>query len=131
MALMVFDAGEVEMMKRALNFSAATNQVLKLFANDQTPAEGHTTVNYTEPTAGGYTAVALTGTAWTVTTQSNVTTARYANQSFTFSTAATVYGYYITNASGSIALLAERFASALITPANGGSIVVTPLITAD
>jgi hypothetical protein len=131
MALLAPDAGEVECLKRMLNYSAADNCKLKLYTNNYTPVEGSVVGGFTEATASGYSAKTLTGTSWTIGTASNVTTATYSAQTFTFSTAATCYGYYVTNSGGSICLWAEKFASAYAIPSGGGSITITPTITLD
>ena len=101
MALLVPDVGEVLLLKYALNHTAATDVKIKLFTNDYTPVEGSVVANFTEATAAGYAAITLTGASWTIATDTGVTTATYAQQTFTFTAASTNYGYYITNAAGS------------------------------
>lgn len=127
MALLVPDVGEVEMLKRMLNYSATGNVVLHLYANSYTPVEGSVVGNFTECSASGYAAITLTGSSWSIATSSGVTTASYAAQTFSFSAAQVVYGYYVTNAAGTIVLWAELFASAPFNiPSGGGSVQVTP-----
>ena len=132
MALLCPDAGEVTLFKYMLNHTAPSNWVLRLFTSNTTPAEADTVATYTDATEAGYAPITLTGTNFTVSTTANVTTANYAEQTFTFTTAATVYGYFYTNTADSVALIAERFSGAPFTlPSGGGSLAITPAITLD
>ena len=106
------DAGEVLLLKYMLNYTASDNCKLRLYTNNTTPVEADTTVNYTESSAAGYALATLTGTSWTVSTTSNVTTAVYAERTFSYSTSETAYGYYVTNNAGNTVLWAERFTGA-------------------
>jgi hypothetical protein len=131
MALLVPNAGEQALLAYMLNKTAATNVKLTLFANNHTPAESSVVANFTEPTTGGYTAVSLTGASWTIAAVGDVVSATYAEQSFTFSTVSTVYGYTIQNSAGTTVLWAEAFGSPLVMSDGGGQIRITPKITAD
>lgn len=132
MPLVVPDAGEVLALKYMLNHTAPSNVRLKLYSNDKTPAESDVIANYTETVAAGYTDKVLTGSNWVVGTSLGVSTAAYAQQSFTFTTAATLYGYYVTNNGATDLLWTERFTGAPISiPSGGGVVNVTPTITAD
>lgn len=131
MALLAPDVGEVEILKRALNYSSADNCKLKLYINNYSPVEGSAVGNFTESTASGYSTKTLTGSSWSISTTSNVTTASYAAQTFTYTAAETVYGYYVVNNAGTIVLWAEKFSSAFVIPSGGGSISVTPTLTLD
>jgi len=125
-ALLVPDVGEVLLLSYALNKVAATDVKIKLFTNDYTPVEGSVVADFTEATAAGYAAIALTGASWTITTTTGVTTATYAQQTFTFTAASTNYGYYVTNNDGSQVLWAERFSDAPHTiPSGGGTEKIT------
>jgi hypothetical protein len=132
MALLTVDVGEVELLSRAVNKTAPDNLRLKLYSNDKTPADADTVASYTEVTGSGYADKVLTGASWTVSSITNVATASYAQQSFDFTGAANVYGYYVTNNAGTILLWAERFTSPTppwMIPAGGGVVKVTPIIT--
>jgi len=132
MALVAVDEGERLLFDYMLNKTAPTNWILRLFTSNTTPAEGDTNATYTQATQAGYAPVTLTGTNWSVATVANVTTAQYAEQTFSFTTNATVYGYYYTNGTGTTALIAERFSGAPFTlPSGGGTIAITPRITLD
>ena len=103
---LVPNVGEQEMLKRVLNGATPDNVKLHLYSNDKTPAEGDVIGDYTLITSPA--AITLTGTSFDYTT--TVGTASYAQQTFTFTGAATVYGYVITNAAGTTILASERFA---------------------
>ena len=105
---------------------------MHLYTNDLTPAEDDILGDYTEATDVAYASVALTGTSWTVSTAAGVTTATYAQQEFSFSSSASVYGYYVTDNSSANLLLSERFDGAPFNiPSGGGTIAVDPAITLD
>ena len=135
MALLVPDVGEVRLLSYALNKLVPENQILKLFTNNVTPAEGDVAGTFTEATFTGYVAITLTGANWTVATVTGVTTGSQAQQTFA-STAnqATqlVYGYYVVGATSGILLWAERFTDGPYAIAvNGDQILITPKITGE
>lgn len=133
MTILVPNAGEVIALSLLVNKTSPENLVYRLFATNVTPAETDTAASYTEAAGGGYSALTLTGASWTVTGGAP-STAAYAQQTYTFTgaltTNATIYGYYVTQASSGTLVLAETFTS--FTPAaNGDNIKLTPQITAD
>lgn len=133
MALLVPNTGEVIALSLLVNKTAPEDLVYRLFATNVTPSETDTAATFTEATGGGYAAITLTGANWTVTGGAP-TTASYAQQTYTFTgaltTNATVYGYFVTQATSGTLVLAETFTS--FTPAtNGDNIKLTPQITAD
>ncbi len=133
MAGIVGNAGEVLALKNFLNHTAPQDQVLKLFANDVTPAEGDTAASYTEMSTQGYASKSLTGTSWTVTPGAP-SSASYAQQTWTFDGtggATVVYGYFVVQAVSGVLMFAERFASPPTIANNGDQIKLTPTITAD
>ena len=119
--LVVPDVGEAFLLDLLVN---SANRVLKLFTNNLTPSDSTTLSGITEASGSGYSSITLTGGNWTVATVSGVTTASFAEQTFSFTGAATVYGYYVTTAGGSPVLLwVERFTGAPFTlPSGGGQI---------
>ena len=131
MTLVIANTGDVLSLQRTFNYAAADNAKLHLFTNNYTPTKTDTTSSYTEASDTSYAAVALTGTNWSVTTVSSVTTGTYPAQTFTFAGAQTVYGYYITNNAGTTLIGAEAFPSALTIPSGGGTITITLNITAN
>jgi len=127
MALVTVNVGKVELLTRML----ATDVVVKLFTNDKTPAAADVVGDYTEATDGNYAAATLTGGNWSISVVVNVGTAEYAQQAFSFGGTATVYGYYVTDVAGTTLLWAERFSAAATFGSSGGTVNVTPKITAN
>jgi hypothetical protein len=134
MALLVPNTGEVLALQNFLNNAAPQNQVLRLYTNNITPAEGDTAATYTEASGGGYSAKNLTGSSWTITSGAP-SEASYARQDFVFTSVpptATMYGYFVTQATSGTLMWAERFPSAPFTIINANDEVrVTPRITCD
>ena len=121
--------GEVLLLRYMLNATSADNVKLHLYRNDYTPDVNTTIGNVTEANNTGYAAATLIGTQWTVASVSGSTCASYANQTFTWSTAEVVYGYYYTNNASSTLIWAERFANAPMNiSSGGGAITVSPQI---
>lgn len=126
MTLVVPDVGEVLLLGYMLNKVEPTEVKLHLYTNDYTPVEGSVVGDFTEAVAAGYAAIELAGASWTIATDTGVTTASYAQQTFTFTAASTNYGYYVTNNDGSQVLWAERFSDAPHTlPSGGGTEKIT------
>jgi hypothetical protein len=99
-----------------------------------TPAETDTAASFTEAAFTGYAAITLTGASWTVT-EGAPSSAAYARQQFTSTAGAqsvSVYGAYMTRATGGRLAVAERFATAPYSIINNGDYIgVTPNITFD
>lgn len=130
MALLASDAGEVVLLQYMLNNVSPTDVEMKLYSNNHTPAESDILGTYTESAIAGYTAVSLPGAGWTVSTSLGTTTGEFAEQTFSFTTSATIYGYYVVNDAADALLWAERFTgSPFNVPGGGGTIAVTPQIT--
>ena len=139
MALVVPDTAEILMLQYLVNMLSTDgsagpsggHRLLRLFTNNATIDDSITFGGLTEATASGYAPFTLVGSAWTTTQSVGVTTAVYSEQTFTFTTGVTVYGYYVTNL-GSSLLWVEKFSGAPFTlPAGGGEIAITPKITLD
>lgn len=133
MSLVVPDAAEVVWLKNVLNHTAPQNLVLKLYKNNHNPAEGDTESDYTEADFTGYSALTLTGSSWSVSSSGGVTTASYAQQTFTSSadqSTQSVYGYYLVQASSGKIMWAEKFSDGPYPISfNGDDIKVTPKVT--
>ena len=132
MALVLLDVGADEFLKTYFNNyrpSGGNNLTLRLFCNNVTP--GQSGVSYTEASGGGYAAKTLTNGSWTITTANDPSDAVYAAQTFTFTgaltTNTTVYGYYVTDADGTI-IWAELLPAAQTPATNGDTITITPKI---
>ena len=134
MTLVMPNVGEVLAINALTGKTAAsTPWVLKLFSDNQTPANSDVASDYTEVAGGGYASINLTAANWG-TTGGSPTVSLYAPaQTFTFTGATdapgTIYGYFIVDAGG-VLVIAERLPSPPFTPAsNGDSITITPRIT--
>ena len=142
MSLLVPDVGEILMLQYLVNMLSTDGtagpsngeRLLRLFTNNLTPSDTTTLSTVTEAVGStGYAPITLVGASWTTTQVAGVTTAVYSEQTFTFTTAVTVYGYYVTTIYGSPALLwLERFSGApFILPSGGGQIAISPRISLD
>lgn len=142
MSLLVPDIGEILMLQYLVNMlstdgsagPAGGERLLRLFTNNLTPSESTTLGTVTEAVGStGYAPVTLAGASWTTTQVAGTTTAVYSEQTFSFTTAVTVYGYYVTTIGMSPALLwLERFSGApFILPSGGGQIAISPRISLD
>jgi hypothetical protein len=134
MALITFNAGAQEIARRALNYSATGDVVLKLFKSATTLAETTVIGDLTLADFTGYAAITLTGASWTVTS-ADPASASYAQQTFTSSAGSQnqdVYGYVVTNSGGTIALWGETFSDGPYNIVNNGDLIkVTPVWTLD
>lgn len=131
MALVVPDFSELLILQYIVNMLAPSNPVLHLYKNNYTPVESSTVINFVENNETGYVPVTLVASSWTTTSLSGVSTAVYSAQTFVFGTAATIYGYYVTNISNSL-LWAEQFSSSsFVLPSGGGSVAISPRLTAE
>ena len=126
MALKVPDVGEVLLLSYALDKVVPGNVFLRLFTNNYTPVEGSVYASFTEATAAGYGEIELEGNDWTIATSTGVTTASFAQQTFTLTAASTNYGYYVVNNAKNQVLWAERYGDAPHTiPSGGGTEKIT------
>jgi hypothetical protein len=131
MTIVCPDVGEVLLLKYMLNHTAATDVKMHLYVSDITPAEDDVVGDYTpnEASDSYYTAATLTGTSWTVATVTGTSSATYAQQVFSFSGTANVYGYYVTDNADTNLLWAERFdAAPFLLPGGGGQVAINPAI---
>lgn len=131
MALLVPNDGESDALDAFTAKTAATSLILRLYSSNTTPAETDTAATYTEYAATGYASITLVPANWT-TTPGNPSSTAYAQQTFTMTGAGDAYGYYMTRTTSGRIALAERFTAAPFSiPGGGGTIKVTPQITAD
>lgn len=132
MALLVPNEGEILLLQYCLNMTAATNPIIHLYKNNVSLAEGSALGSFTEVTEAGYVPMTLGGTGWTVNPGGGSTAAEFSAQTFSLTTGATVYGYYVTDGTGATVLWAEVFSGGPYTlPTTGGTIVVSPKFGAD
>jgi hypothetical protein len=140
MALVVPNTADVLMLKYILNQlttdgspgGSGGQRVLKLFSNGNlNPAKTTEIADITELSHPDYTQKTLFGASWTIATSTAGTnTAVYSEQVFNFSSGVSVYGYYVTNATGSL-LWVERFSTTPFVLTGAGEIAVTPRLTLD
>lgn len=131
MAIVVPNNGEGDALDAFTAKTAMSTLVLRLYQSNTTPAETDTAASYTEYTATGYSAITLTAASWS-TSEGAPSSTSYAQQTFTMTGAGDAYGYYMTRNTGGRIALAERFTSAPFSiPSGGGTIKITPQITAD
>ena len=114
--------GEILLLQYIVGMVNADNPVLHLFSNDVTPSDSTVIGDVTEVSRPGYAAITLASSNWTTTQSAGVTTAVYSEQTFSFTTNATSYGYYVTNETGQLLWL-ERFSGAPFDIPNGGGTV--------
>lgn len=131
MALVVPDQkGEILLLQYIVGMVNADNPVLHLYANDVTPSDSTVIADLTEVAGStGYAAITLLSNQWTTTQLGGVTTAVYSERTFSFTTDATAYGYYVTNETNQLLWL-ERFSGAPFDiPDGGGTISITSKLT--
>jgi hypothetical protein len=130
MALVVPDEGERRMLEYIVNKSSPTNLTLRLYTNNvDLSDEGFGSGDFSEPSGNGYFANSLQGSNWVVSTTSGISVASYSiDLAFNFTAAVDLYGYYITDSSGTV-MWAEEFPSPPFRmPSGGGQVVVRPQI---
>lgn len=131
MPLISPNPGQVWLLSYMLNFTIPTNVELRLYTNNLTPAYTDDVSSYVESSAGGYAAITLTGSQWTIATSSGTTVANYAQQTFSYTTSESVYGYFVTRVGKNQVLWSERFSGAVPfnIPSGGGTVSITPRVT--
>ena len=104
------------------------NRLLRLFTNNLVPGKYTVIDDVIEAVEDGYLPITLTGTSWTIATDAGVNSASYAIQTFTFTEAVTVYGYYLTTQDDEL-LWIERFSDGPYTlPTPGGEIAISIIL---
>jgi|SaaInlV_100m_DNA_2_1039680.scaffolds.fasta_scaffold09860_6 hypothetical protein len=132
MPLVAPDEGEILLLQYIVNMTPATDPVLHLYNNtDLTITDSVTIADITEASAAGYAAITLTGGSWTTVQSGGVTTAEYSEQTFAFTTGASLYGYYVTDTSDNLLWLEEFSGAPFTLPSGGGTIAITSKITLD
>jgi hypothetical protein len=132
-SLVVPNVGEVTLLQYMLSFGATNgDKVLRLFNSDHTPSETSTVSggSIVQATEAGYAPITLASSSWTTSQDgAGVTTGLYSAQTFTFTTGANIYGYYVTDNTLTGLLWAERFSGApFALPTGGGTIQISARI---
>lgn len=132
MALVLADVGADALLAIILNDTrpgGGNDFTLKLYTNNVTPGVTAVAGTFTEADGGGYTAKTLTCSAWTITASDDPPQGSYAQQTWTFdgelSATATIYGYYVVDADGTL-LWAEKFTASFTPATSGDQVKVTP-----
>lgn len=126
MAIVVPDTLEVTILEFLLE---TADLKLKLFANPYEPSEKAVIASFTEVSGGGYAALDLLSTDWTIDSNGSAT---QSVKTFSFSGttggSGVVYGYYVTNVANTILYWAESLPSAVnpFTPSNTSVVSITP-----
>lgn len=142
MSMLVPNEGEIQLLTDLLGGGALENWTLKLFSSNTTPAETDTAATYTECTFTGYSAKTLTrtlsGSTWstpagnssnTVNSESQDAKSTYgaSAQSWSATSAQTVYGYIIVGATSTKLIAAEKFGSS-ISLVNPSTLTLQPVM---
>jgi len=134
MSLIATNSSRVLMLKIVLNNATADgsspspsgDRKLRLFVNNIVPTSTTVIGDITECSSSGYISKNLVGSSWNVATVGGTTSASYSEQTFDIEEQVSVYGYYVTDNSGTEVLWVERFAEAPYSlPSSGGSIGIT------
>lgn len=110
------------------------NRSLKLFSNNITPAQTDTAGTYTEATFTGYSAKTLTSkystvAAWGTPTAGNPEQIAYPQQSWTSTSAQTIYGYFVVGSDSTTLEWSEAFSSSKNLSASSDVLNLTPQVT--
>jgi len=134
MALNFPDVGENLALEAVVGKTNATALTVRLYKSNTTPSDSDTAATYTESTFTGYNATtqgALTAGTWGAASGGTITYGAQLTYTCSGASAESVYGYYVTNAGGTL-LYSERDASAPFAIANSGDAVkLTPTISAN
>jgi len=151
MAISCPNVAEQLLLQYILGMEDAGAPVMRLYANNLNPSptgdpeqgtgpqEETSLGDFVETTVAGYAPVTLHSSYWTVETlgsPANTTTAKYSQETFSFTSGAWIFGYYITSDAASSRpdelMWAERFTGAPFKlPVSGGTIAITPRVTLD
>ncbi len=128
MSLVVPDVGEVALLDMLLGTATPETQKLKLYTNNFDCVEGSVAGDFTVASGSGYADVSLVRATWNAAgTSAGTTSKTYPAQTFSFSGAITIVGYYIVGATSGTLLWAERiYAGAGQAFANGDTLTITP-----
>lgn len=132
MALLLGNKGEKIVLEALVNKTPGQNLVLRLFTNNKTPAEGDAASDYTEAAGFGYSPITLTGSNWGAASEGDPSSIAHPEQTFAFNGAlGNVYGYFLTQVTSGLFVLAELFPGGPINAQANVEIAVTPTITAN
>jgi hypothetical protein len=128
MSFVISQSGQLKFLQAITNSDTLQ---LHLYVNNWMPSKTDTLVNYQELVSVGYGPKSLIPGNWTFVIDPilNNWVASYNQQTWPFNYNVTVYGYYITDSTNAVLLIAELFPTAPVTLlTTGGNIVVTPTL---
>ncbi len=134
MALYTPNAGELELLDKMLKDPLVTdeNYILRLYQNNYTPDDSSVPGSFTEASFTNYAAVTMTRSGWNASvTVSNKAESSYGSAPLAWTCGAsgnTVYGYYVSGATSTVVLWAEKFATSRVL-ANADVLQLTPKMT--
>jgi hypothetical protein len=131
MTLVTPDVGEVEILECAFKDASPEALNLKLYSNNYDPVKGSVAGNFTELSGGGYAQKALTRAGWSSAVPGSPSSISYATQqTFSFTGAVNVVGYYLVGAVSGNVYWAERLYAGAGQPlGDGEAVAFTPKIT--
>lgn len=127
MAAVLPNEGKLYLAAYQHNNKAQGDWVLRTFSNNLTPTVSSVKADFTESTYTGYAAKTLTGASWSEATVSDKARSSYAEQSWNATSSENVYGWYITDPTNTVVLIAQRDDSAPRAVVNGDTVKVTPV----
>jgi hypothetical protein len=109
------------------------NMVLRLFTNAISPANTDLITAYTQCTDSMYSAFTMIGATWVQSSITGGLQMAYPSHNFLFAGTQTLYGWYTTDAAGTIVIAAGNWPSGpIVIPSGGGTLgvqVTLPAIT--
>ena len=131
MTLTVPDVGEALLLDNALKTASPEALILRLYSNNYDPIKTSVAGAFTEVTGSGYAAKMLTRAGWGAAVPGSPSVSTYGTaQTFNWTGAATVVGYYLVGATSGTLYWAERLYTGSGQAFNGGdSLTITPKIT--
>jgi hypothetical protein len=132
MALKIPDVSQLTWLDSLRSVFNGAGLVVRLFKNNYTPVAGSVIASFTSADFSGYTPGALGTLAAAATVGGKASSTAGTANTWTKSgaTGNDIYGYYVTNAAGTVLYWAERGAGAPYSlNTNGEGLSVTPVIT--
>ncbi len=128
MSLLGTKAGDAYLLSQAAGLSADTKLVLHLSTNARTPTYDDTPGSWTEASGSGYTTVDLDFSAVTVFTADPFSYWQWAVQTYGFTGAINITGYWISDPGNNYVVSAEQISPAWSFGSLGGPATIQPTI---
>lgn len=137
MAMKILRTGQQQLLSDLLTGGTLESWSLRLFSTSHTPAVTDTLATYTaiEASFTGYSAKTLARASWaaagltgtTIDATNSNAKSTYAQQSWSATSAQTVYGYFWSGVTSGVGICAEQFASS-ISLVNPSTLNLTPVL---